>query len=208
MEKSVKCPYFKEIRCIKGHFVSCYLELEEAPFFCRLRHLKCYASEEWVQHASVAAHQICVVATPSNVAKIALGRSTWELNVDGTKSRRDEVGSFPRTSVIPDRDLGSPWMQRDTTQWSTSWWGFVRFPRGIQLHWESRDSTYERRQIWGGSQSASSPSICIILDMLESCELGDESGAPEVASMHQTLLSRTPGRARQAAGVWDRFIPD
>ena len=33
--------------------------------------------------------------------------------------------------------------------------------------------------------------------MLESCELGDESGAPEVASMHQTLLSVDGSRCEE-----------
>ena len=47
-----------------------------------LCHLKCYASEEWVRHANSVAW-LRVMVSPSSVSKNALGRSSWELNLDG-----------------------------------------------------------------------------------------------------------------------------
>ena len=78
-----RCTYFNDLRAIKGHVVSRHLELEEAPYFCRLCHLKCYAAEEWVRHANSVAHRLRVMVSPSSVSKNTLGRSSWELNLEG-----------------------------------------------------------------------------------------------------------------------------
>ena len=75
--------YFNDLWVIKGHVVSWHLELEEAPYFCRLCHLKCYAAEEWVRHANSVAHRLRVMVSPSSVSKNTLGRSSWELNLEG-----------------------------------------------------------------------------------------------------------------------------
>ena len=75
--------HFNNLRAIKGRVVKRHLELEEAPYFCWLCHLKCYASEEWVRHANSVAHRLWVMVSPSSVSKNTLGCSSWELNLDG-----------------------------------------------------------------------------------------------------------------------------
>ena len=68
---------------MKGHVVARHLELEEAPFFCRVCHLKFLEGVDWAKHANSPSHRVRVMVCPSALGQNALGRSGWEFITEG-----------------------------------------------------------------------------------------------------------------------------
>ena len=78
----LRCPYFNDIRGVKGHVVARHLGVEEAPFHCTLCTVKYTESGPWVKHANSDGHRARVFLMPAQAAN-ALGRSEWDLRTSG-----------------------------------------------------------------------------------------------------------------------------
>ena len=78
----LKCPYFMDFRGIKGHIVARHLPVHQAPYHCTLCNGKYTDSAPWVHHANSEAHRARCLLKPA-LAESCLGRSDWEMKVDG-----------------------------------------------------------------------------------------------------------------------------
>ena len=88
-----QCHYFHDLRSMKGHVVARHLELEEAPFFCRVCHLKFLEGADWAKHANSSSHRVRVMVCPSALGQNALGRSGWEFITEGPDWHADRWGA-------------------------------------------------------------------------------------------------------------------
>ena len=78
---------------MKGHVVARHLELEEAPFFCRVCHLKFLEGADWAKHANSPSHRVRVMVCPSALGQNVLGRSGWEFITEGPDRHADRWGA-------------------------------------------------------------------------------------------------------------------
>ena len=78
------CLYLNEYRGVKGHVVAWHLEVQEAPYYCKLCTVKYVESGPWVNHANSNGHRAKAFFFLGLVAG-ALGRTFWEMKMTGER---------------------------------------------------------------------------------------------------------------------------
>ena len=81
--RCTRCSFFGDQRALQAHVVTRHVPLEEAPYFCRVCHIKYVLADDWVRHANSNSHRVRVMVCPSPGGQTPLGRGSWALSLTG-----------------------------------------------------------------------------------------------------------------------------